>query len=30
MERCELQFELPDEADTNAYYETAPAKCRAL
>lgn len=30
MERCELQFELPDDADTNAYYETAPAKCRAL
>lgn len=30
MERCELRFELPADADTNAYYETAPAKCRAL
>jgi len=30
LERCELHFELPADADTNAYYETAPAKCRAL
>lgn len=30
LEPCELQFELPEHADTNAYYETAPAKCRAL
>ncbi|WCM50408.1 fimbria/pilus outer membrane usher protein [Pseudomonas sp. WJP1] len=30
LERCELRFELPADADTNAYYETAPAKCRAL
>ncbi|VVQ01864.1 Outer membrane usher protein YraJ [Pseudomonas fluorescens] len=28
LERCELRLELPEEADTNAYYETAPAKCR--
>lgn len=28
LERCELQFELPQDADTDAYYETAPAKCR--
>lgn len=30
LERCELRFELPEEADTHAYYETAPAKCQAL
>ncbi|MGJ7513321.1 fimbria/pilus outer membrane usher protein [Pseudomonas baetica] len=30
LERCELRFELPAEADADAYYETAPAKCRAL
>lgn len=30
MDRCELFFELPADADTEAYYETAPAKCRAL
>jgi outer membrane usher protein FimD/PapC len=30
LERCELHFELPADADTDAYYETAPAKCRAL
>ncbi|APC15807.1 outer membrane usher protein [Pseudomonas frederiksbergensis] len=30
LERCELRFELPADADPNAYYETAPAKCRAL
>ncbi|MHC8317929.1 fimbria/pilus outer membrane usher protein [Pseudomonas sp. LB3P31] len=30
LERCELSFELPADADTNAYYETAPAKCRTL
>lgn len=30
MERCELRFELPADADPDAYYETAPAKCRAL
>jgi outer membrane usher protein FimD/PapC len=30
LDRCELRFELPEAADTNAYYETAPAKCRAL
>jgi outer membrane usher protein FimD/PapC len=30
MARCELRFELPAEADPDAYYETAPAKCRAL
>ncbi|HEF4757827.1 TPA: fimbria/pilus outer membrane usher protein [Pseudomonas putida] len=30
LERCELSFRLPEEADTNAYYETAPAKCRTL
>ena len=30
MERCALSFELPADADTDAYYETAPAKCRAL
>jgi outer membrane usher protein FimD/PapC len=30
IERCELLFELPAEPDPNAYYETAPAKCRAL
>jgi outer membrane usher protein FimD/PapC len=28
MERCALRFELPAEPDPNAYYETAPAKCR--
>jgi outer membrane usher protein FimD/PapC len=27
---CELLFELPADADTHAYYETAPARCRAL
>ncbi|WP_237885311.1 fimbria/pilus outer membrane usher protein [Pseudomonas sp. PGPR40] len=30
LDRCELRFELPADADTKAYYETAPAKCRAL
>ncbi|MHC8342304.1 fimbria/pilus outer membrane usher protein [Pseudomonas sp. RT6P73] len=30
LERCELHFELPADADTHAYYETAPAQCRAL
>lgn len=30
LERCELRFELPADADANAYYETAPARCRAL
>lgn len=25
--RCEVKFELPDRADTNAYYEMVPAKC---
>ncbi|WP_449439002.1 fimbria/pilus outer membrane usher protein [Pseudomonas migulae] len=30
LERCELRFELPTDADANAYYETAPAKCRDL
>ncbi|MGY2259741.1 fimbria/pilus outer membrane usher protein [Pseudomonas sp. SDO55104_S430] len=30
VERCELRFELPEDADVDAYYETAPAKCRAL
>jgi outer membrane usher protein FimD/PapC len=30
LERCELRFELPEDVDTQAYYETAPAKCRAL
>ena len=30
LEPCELQFELPEHVDTHAYYETAPAKCRAL
>jgi hypothetical protein len=30
LERCELRFELPTDADADAYYETAPAKCRAL
>lgn len=30
LDRCELRFELPADADTEAYYETAPAKCRAL
>jgi outer membrane usher protein FimD/PapC len=30
LERCELRFKLPADADTHAYYETAPAKCRAL
>lgn len=30
LERCELRFELPTQPDVNAYYETAPAKCRAL
>jgi outer membrane usher protein FimD/PapC len=28
LDRCELRFELPADADTEAYYETAPAKCR--
>ena len=30
LERCELLFELPADADTEAYYETTTAKCRAL
>lgn len=30
LTRCELRFELPANADTEAYYETAPAQCRAL
>ncbi|NUT76540.1 fimbria/pilus outer membrane usher protein [Pseudomonas sp. C1C7] len=30
LERCELRYELPEVADPDAYYETAPAKCRAL
>jgi outer membrane usher protein FimD/PapC len=30
LERCELSFELPQDVDPQAYYETAPAKCRAL
>lgn len=30
LERCELRFELPTDADANAYYEAAPAKCQAL
>lgn len=30
MDRCQLSFELPAKADTDAYYETAAAQCRAL
>lgn len=30
MERCSLRFELPQDADPGAYYETAPARCEAL
>jgi outer membrane usher protein FimD/PapC len=30
MERCELRFTLPEDADPSAYYETAPAQCGAL
>ncbi|MVV52009.1 outer membrane usher protein [Pseudomonas sp. PB120] len=30
LDRCQLRFELPADADPNAYYETVPAKCRAL
>ncbi|VVO08250.1 Outer membrane usher protein FimD [Pseudomonas fluorescens] len=30
LERCELSFELPQDVDPQAYYETASAKCRAL
>ncbi|MEJ5058753.1 MULTISPECIES: fimbria/pilus outer membrane usher protein [unclassified Pseudomonas] len=30
LERCQLRFELPAKADTQAYYETAAAQCRAL
>ncbi|TVT81290.1 fimbria/pilus outer membrane usher protein [Pseudomonas sp. H3(2019)] len=30
LDRCELRFELPARADTEAYYETTAAKCRAL
>jgi len=30
LDRCELRFELPADADVDAYYESAPAKCRAL
>ncbi|MBV7572910.1 fimbria/pilus outer membrane usher protein [Pseudomonas sp. PDM32] len=30
MDRCRLDFELPAKADTQAYYETATAQCRAL
>ncbi|WP_448109214.1 fimbria/pilus outer membrane usher protein [Pseudomonas azerbaijanoccidentalis] len=30
MDRCQLDFELPAKADTQAYYETATAQCRAL
>ncbi|WP_130903629.1 MULTISPECIES: fimbria/pilus outer membrane usher protein [unclassified Pseudomonas] len=29
LERCALHFELPADADTDAYYETTAAKCRA-
>ncbi|MHC8288600.1 fimbria/pilus outer membrane usher protein [Pseudomonas sp. XS1P51] len=29
LDRCQLRFELPANADTEAYYETAPAQCRA-
>ncbi|WP_347904293.1 fimbria/pilus outer membrane usher protein [Pseudomonas purpurea] len=29
LERCELRFDLPAKADAQAYYETAPARCRA-
>jgi outer membrane usher protein FimD/PapC len=30
LERCELRFELPAKANTQVYYETAPAQCRTL
>lgn len=30
LERCELRFELPATANTQVYYETAAAQCRAL
>ncbi|WLG51879.1 fimbria/pilus outer membrane usher protein [Pseudomonas sp. FP1742] len=30
MERCDLRFELPEDADPSAYYETAPARCGPL
>ncbi|WP_390957200.1 fimbria/pilus outer membrane usher protein [Pseudomonas moorei] len=30
LERCRLDFELPAKADSEAYYETAAAQCRAL
>ena len=30
MDRCQLSFELPAKADTDAYYETAAAQCRAI
>ena len=30
LERCELRFELPAKANTQVYYETAAAQCRAL
>ncbi|RON01967.1 outer membrane usher protein [Pseudomonas brassicacearum] len=30
LDRCQLDFELPAKADTQAYYETAAAQCRAL
>lgn len=29
LARCELHFELPEQPDVEAYYETAPAVCRA-
>jgi outer membrane usher protein FimD/PapC len=29
MDRCQIDFELPAKADTQAYYETAAAQCRA-
>ncbi|MBV6827101.1 fimbria/pilus outer membrane usher protein [Pseudomonas sp. PD9R] len=30
LDRCQLRFELPAKADTQVYYETAAAQCRAL
>ena len=30
MERCELRFELPEDADPSVYYETVPAQCQPL
>lgn len=29
LPRCQLQFQLPAKADTQAFYETVPALCRA-